>query len=171
MLHSKRLNFALIALGCSALLAYGYHLEYPKFPDLSVIGLEPCPMCIFQRLCYFALIGVTGIAAIHNPARLGRQVYGLGATTIALIGASIAARQTWLQHLPPEKVPECGPGLEYMLDFYPIAEVVKKALTGSGECAEVSWTFLRLSIAEWSLLCFVVFALWCFALSRKEKVL
>jgi len=71
-----------------------------------------------------------------------------------VIGGAIAGRQVWLQHLPADQVPECGPGLEFMLEVYPLAEVIKTALRGTGECATVVWTFLGGSIAEWSLACF-----------------
>ena len=67
----------------------------------------------------------------------------------------IAGRQVWLQHLPPELVPECGPGLDYMLNVFPLSDAIKMVLTGSGECAEVKWRFITLSIAEWSLIMFV----------------
>jgi disulfide bond formation protein DsbB len=77
----------------------------------------------------------------------------------AVIGAGIAGRQVWLQHLPPDAVPACGPGLEFMLDVFPLAEALKMVFTGSGECAEVNWTFIGFSIAEWSLVCFTVIAI------------
>src|SRR5690606_33616975 len=76
---------------------------------------------------------------------------------VALTGGAISARQVWLQHLPADKVPECGPGLDYMLEAFPLSEALKMILSGSGECAEVDWTFLGFSIAEWSLLWFLIF--------------
>ena len=78
---------------------------------------------------------------------------------ITLIGAGIAGRQIWLQHLPADQVPECGPGLDYLLEVFPLAETLKMVFTGSGECAEVHWTFAGLSIAEWSLVCFILILL------------
>lgn len=144
---NPRLLFALTALGCASLLGFGYYLQF-------VEHLEPCPMCIFQRLCYAAIVVITLLAALHGPRRGGVHVYG-GLTVIAsAIGAGIAGRQTWLQHLPEDQVPACGPGLEYMLEQFPLAQVIKQALRGTGECAAVDWTFLSLSIAEWSLICF-----------------
>ena len=144
---SPRLLFALTALGCTALLGFGYYLQF-------VQHIEPCPMCIFQRLCYMAVVVVTAIGALHGPRGGGALVYA-GLTLVpAVIGAGIAGRQTWLQHLPADRVPACGPGLEYMLEAFPLAEVIKQALRGTGECAAVDWTFLTLSIAEWSLICF-----------------
>ena len=147
MATSPRWWFATTATICAALLAFGYYLQF-------VEGLEPCPMCVFQRLCYFAVIAITFAGAVHGPRRRAVFVYA-GLTAIgAGVGGAIAARQVWLQHLPPELVPECGPGLEFMLEMYPLADVIRHGLVGTGDCAEVDWTFLSLSIAEWSLLCF-----------------
>ena len=149
MLHSTRVVFASLGGICITLLAYGYYLQFHE-------GLEPCPMCIFQRICYFG-IGIFAIAgAIHNPLSIGHKVYLSLMAIFSLAGAGIAARQTWLQHLPPDKVPECGPGLDFMLEMYPVGETILKVLRGSGDCAVVDWRFLSLSIAEWSLICFIV---------------
>jgi disulfide bond formation protein DsbB len=96
------------------------------------------------------------IAAIHGPRRLGAYVYSGLLVVIALIGAAIAARHVWLQHLPADRVPACGPGLEYMLDRFPLSQALEKIFRGSGECAEAGWTLLGLSIAEWSLIWLVL---------------
>lgn len=144
---TNRTFFTITGIAVISLLGYGYYLEY--FEDLV-----PCPMCIFQRLCYMAIVAVALAAVIHGPARRGGIVYCTLLALFAAIGAGIAGRQTWLQHLPPELVPECGPGLEFMLEMYPLLETIEKALIGTGDCAEVTWTFLSLSIAEWSLVCF-----------------
>jgi disulfide bond formation protein DsbB len=138
----------IVGAGCVGLLGYGYYLEY--FQDLV-----PCPMCLFQRFCYMAIAAVALIGAIHGPQRVGGMVYTILIAMFAAIGAGIAGRQTWLQHLPPDLVPECGPGLEFMLEMYPVLETIKRSLVGTGDCAEVSWTFLTLSIAEWSLVSFI----------------
>ncbi|MFB3100110.1 MAG: disulfide bond formation protein B, partial [Gammaproteobacteria bacterium] len=79
----------------------------------------------------------------------------------SLCGAGIAGRQIWLQHLPEDKIPECGPGLEYMLDTFPFTDALRMILSGSGECAEVQWTFLSFSIAEWSIVCFTGLTIAC----------
>ncbi len=144
---NPRVLFALTALGCAALLGFGYYLQFARH-------IEPCPMCIFQRLCYMAIAIITVLAALHGPRRSGVYVYGVLTTITAVIGAGIAGRQTWLQHLPEDQVPACGPGLEYMLEQFPLAQVIKQAFIGTGECAAVDWTLLSLSIAEWSLICF-----------------
>ena len=162
ILKSARLLFGLLALICAVLLGYGYYLQY-------VTGLEPCPLCIMQRVAFFVVFVITAIAAIHGPASLGIRIYaGLGLLAAA-IGGAIAGRQIWLQHLPPDQVPECGPGLEYMLEVFPLFDALRMILTGSGECAEVDWTFLGLSIADWSLGWFVVLGLGCLYLLIRAR--
>ena len=151
-----RMRLALGAAGCAALLGYGFYLEYFD-------GQDPCPLCLVQRGFYFGLLFVFLAAAIHGPARVGRIVYGALAFVLAVGGGGTAARQVWLQHLPPDQVPKCGPDLYYMIDHFPLAKVVTNLFRGSGQCADVTWRFLGLSIAEWSLLCFVgfgVIAVW-----------
>lgn len=155
----RRLPFLLIGLFCVGLLGFGYFLQFQ-------LGLDPCPMCIFQRLCYMGVGAVALVAALHGSRHLFRTLYALLALLLALIGAGIAGRQTWLQHLPPDQVPECGPGLEFMLEQYPLWDTVKKSLIGTGDCANVEWQFLSLSIAEWSLVCFLLIALWLILILR-----
>ena len=139
--------FAVLALGCAGLLGFGYYLQFTG-------GLEPCPLCIFQRLCYFGVAIVAIVAWIQGPVWRGRQIYAVLLALIALAGLGIAGRQTWLQNLPADRVPECGPGLEFMLEMYAPFEVLQRVLRGTGDCAKVDWTFLGFSIAEWSLACF-----------------
>ncbi len=146
MLTSRLFYLALFII-CLSLLGFGLYLEHVK-------GLDPCPLCAFQRLTYIAIAAVALIGAIHNPANIFRIVYNTLLIILALVGVGIAGRQTWLQHLPPELVPECGPGLEYMLEVFPFGQAIKMIFSGSGECAEVQWQFIGLSIAEWSLVCF-----------------
>lgn len=129
---------------CSALLGYALYSEH-------VLHLEPCPLCMFQRVCVFAL-GVTFLlAALHHPRSWGRYVYaaliGLG----ALATIVIAGRHVWVQSQPAGSVPACGAPLEAMLDMFPVMEVVRKVLTGGGECADVNWSFLGLSMPMWVL--------------------
>ena len=153
---SFRLGAGLGALVCALLLGFGYYLQY-------VQGLDPCPLCLVQRGFFYAVIAVLTLAALHAPLRGGRTVYGGLAVLFAGGGAATAARQVWLQHLPPDKVPQCGPDLYFMLENFPLARTLKTLITGTGECAVVDWTFLGLSIAEWSLGWFVVlsvYALW-----------
>ncbi len=119
------------------------------------LNLEPCPLCIFQRLALLAL-GLSFLAAlIHNPSGWGAKVYGVLIGLMAGIGVGVAARHVWLQHLPPEETPRCGPGLDYMLQTLPLGDTLREVLTGAGECARVDWTFLGLSLPEWSLPLFI----------------
>jgi len=149
--HSRCGGYAVGALACAGLLAFALYLQYYEFQD-------PCPLCILQRAAFIALLIVFVIAAMHGPARVGTYIYSFLLVIIALVGGGIAARQVWLQHLPEDLIPACGPGLDYMLDRFPMALVLQKIFKGSGECAEVNWRFLGLSIAEWSLVWFVLLA-------------
>ncbi len=148
---NTRLIHLAIFLGCAGLLAFGYYLEHGE-------GLEPCPLCLIQRF-FFALVGATALLAfLHHPARFGTIVYASLAELFAIGGAITAGRQIWLQNLPKDQVPECGPGLEYLLDSYPLGDVVAKVFRGSGECAEIGWSLFGLSIAAWALVGFVLLA-------------
>jgi disulfide bond formation protein DsbB len=120
-----------------------------------VMELEPCPLCILQRV----LVMVTGIffliAAIHNPAKTGTKIYAGLIGLTALLGAAVSARHVWLQSLPADQVPSCGPGMGFIMENFPLTDALSMVLSGSGECAEISWTFLTLSIPAWTLLTFV----------------
>ncbi len=117
--------------------------------------LEPCPLCIFQRVSLMSMGIVALIAFIHNPATLGRRIYAGLSLVGALAGVGVAGRHVWLQHLPADEVPSCGPGLDYWMDTFPFQEVVQKVLRGSGECAKVDWMMFGLSLPEWTLMMFV----------------
>lgn len=133
---------------CAALIGFAVFSQFQW-------GLQPCPLCIFQRVA-FAAMGVGFLlGAIHAPKTKTRFVYAVLAIFPGLVGAGIAARHVWLTHLPPDKVPSCGPGLEFLLNAFPLADVIKQVLTGSGECAKVDWFFLGLSMPAWSLAWFV----------------
>lgn len=127
------------------------------------VHLEPCPLCIFQRVAMMATGAVALVAFLHGPGNTGRRVYA-GLTLLAIAGGwLVAARHVWIQHLPPDEVPACGPGLDYWMDTFPLHEVVAKVLHGSGECAVVDWTFLGLAIPAWTLMAFsglAVVAVW-----------
>jgi disulfide bond formation protein DsbB len=160
-----RLKMLCGAAVCGALLAYAVFAQYGQF-------YEPCPLCIFQRVA-MAAVGIVGLlAAIHGPkGAAGRRAWGLLAFLAAAVGAGIAARHVWLQHLPKDLVPACGPGLNYMLESMPsYLDVVKKVLAGSGECAEVNWTFLGFSMPEWTLLCFVLLGIGALVAGFKRRL-
>jgi len=134
------------AAGCVFLIAFAYYLEL-------VHGMAPCPLCIVQR-GIFLLLGVGFlVAGLHAPHRARWYAAAVGA--IAALGVAVAGRHLWLQSLPPERVPACGPGLGYMLEVFPLLEVARAVLTGSGECAEVE-RWLGASIPAWSLAAFLL---------------
>jgi len=146
---TPRLGYIAGLLICVLLFAFALYLQYYEFQN-------PCPLCILQRIAFIALMVVFLVGAIHGPQKTGAAVYGALLVIIAVIGAGIATRHVWLQHLPKDRVPECGPGLNYMLNKFPLMQALEKVFRGSGECAEVGWTFLTFSIAEWSLVWFVL---------------
>ena len=150
---NARFRFAIGAIACAALLSYGYYLQY-------VQGLEPCPLCMVQRAFFYVVMALFIIAALHRPARMGTAIYAVLIVLSALGGAATAGRQVWLQHLPADKVPQCGPDLFFMLENFPLARTLQKLFQGSGECAAVDWKFLGLSIAGWSLVWFSLLALY-----------
>ena len=160
---SARAAYAIGFLACAGLLAFAYYLEYFQ-------NQEPCPLCILQRVAFLDMMIVFAVAAAHGPKRRGAVVYSGLLFVMAAMGAAIAGRQVWLQHLPPDKVPACGPGLDYMLERFPLGEALQKIFAGSGECAEAGWRFLGLTIAGWSLLWFVLFgALAIYAAIRAQR--
>jgi protein dithiol:quinone oxidoreductase len=146
---TPRLGYAAGFLACAGLIGFALYLQHYEYQD-------PCPLCILQRIGFMALMAIFLVAALHGPGRAGAIVYGALLLTVAGIGAAIASRHVWLQQLPRNQIPECGPGLEFMLNKYPLAQALQKVLAGSGECAEAGWTFLGLSIAGWSLAWFVL---------------
>jgi protein dithiol:quinone oxidoreductase len=146
-----RLVYLFIFLACVGLMAFGLYLQH-------VEHLEPCPLCIFQRYAFLATGAIALIAAIHNPGRVGQWLYGALLIIFAGIGALIAGRQTWLQHNPPLSQ-DCGPDLSYMLNSFPLGQVLPKVFQGEGDCAKVVWEFLGLSIPEWALIWFGLFLL------------
>lgn len=122
-----------------------------------VQGLEPCPLCVFQRLGLIGLGIISLIAFLHNPLKNGvKRFYAFLGTVSILWSVGVAARHVWLQNLPPEKVPSCGPGLDYLVDALPMKTVLEQVLSGSGECAVIDWTFLGQSLPVWSLVFFTV---------------
>lgn len=148
-----RTAFAAAAATIAAFLAFAYYAQFE-------MGLEPCPLCILQRVAFIALLGVCLLAAVHAPTGgVGRKAYGALALLTAGAGAAIAGRHVWLQHLPADQVPDCGPGLDYMLEAFPLSKTITMLFTGSGECAKVDWTFAGLSMPEWTLVWFAIFAL------------
>ncbi len=150
------------ALVCAGLLIYAYYLQYFE-------GQEPCPLCLVQRFFYYGILIALGVGALHGPGRKGAIAYSVAALVFAAGGLATAVRQVWLQHLPADQVPACGPDLYFMVENLPFARMLQLLLRGSGQCAEVHWTFLGLSIAEWSLAWFVLFAAFALALALRKR--
>lgn len=141
---------------CAALVGFALYNQYVDY-------LDPCPLCIIQRVVFMAMGAVALLAAIHNPGRVGQRIYAWLLVLAASIGASISGRHIWLQNLPAEEVPECGPGLNYMLDNFPLTEVFSTVLRGSGSCAEVVWSFMGMSMPMWTFAWYTglgLFTLW-----------
>lgn len=165
LLSYRGLN-ALGFLGCISglLIAIFYFQKH--------LGLDPCPMCIFQRVAMLSAGLVFLAAALHAPQGAGRWAYAGLATLASGIGALIAGRHVWLQSLPEHERPACGPTLDYLMDMLPLREVVETVLRGDGNCAKIDWTLFGLSIPGWTLIAFIGFMLWALAaplLTSKES--
>lgn len=155
MQFSYRLVNAILFAGSVIGIAFALYLEH-------VQGLNPCPLCVFQRIGLIAMGLIALIALLHNPLKNSmRRFYAFLASLGILWSAGVAARHVWLQHLPPEQVPSCGPGLDYLVDVLPMKTVLQQVLSGSGECAEIDWTFLGQSLPTWSLVVFSVLLMIC----------
>jgi disulfide bond formation protein DsbB len=147
-LPSIRMTYLLGFIGISILLSITTYLQLYD-------GITPCPLCIFQRIGLVAVGIVFFIAALLKFGKVIRCILATLSCLFSLFGIVFAGRQVWLQHLPPTDGGGCGASIEYMLHILPIQEVIKKVFIGGTECSQVTWEFLRLSLAEWSLLCFV----------------
>jgi disulfide bond formation protein DsbB len=161
LLPPRRVAYLLGFLVCAALIGWALWLQYGE-------GLEPCPLCMFQRVAVIAVGLVFLFGAIANPLRPGASFVALLTLLAAGAGAAFAGRQIWLQSLPKDQVPACGMGLSYMMDTLPFMDVVTKVLQGSGECAEKAWVFLGLSIAGWTFVFFVAMIFTAIALIRRD---
>lgn len=141
---------------CALLVGFALYAQH-------VLGLEPCHLCIFQRMAVMAVGAVFLVAALHGPGVIGARVYG-GLTALAALGGlAVAGRHTWIQLQPPGSVPACGAPLDVLFDLLPLQEVVLKVFRGGGECQKVDWTFLGLTMPMWLLAVFAAlgaFALW-----------
>jgi disulfide bond formation protein DsbB len=146
-LLAPRTLFLAMALASAGLMAFALYLEH-------VYLLDPCPLCMMQRI-WVVIVGVLALGAALHGQGLGRWALATGAA--AIIGSGFSLRQLWLQSLPADEVPACGPGLDYMLEVFPLSDVLKAMVMGTGNCAEVTWTLLGLSIPAWVLLAFAGF--------------
>ncbi len=150
---SSRWLYLAGALVISGLFGGALYLQY-------VLHLEPCPLCMVQRLVFAVMLAFFIFATLHNPGRLWAKVYAGLIGLLALGGIAVAARHIWIQHLPKDQVPACGPGLDYMLDNFPMSKILKELMHGSGECAARDWSLLGLGIPEWARLWFVLLGAW-----------
>jgi len=130
---------------CLAMLGYALYAQYS-------LGLEPCPLCIFQRISIFALAVIFLVAALHNPRGGGRFVYAALVALAALATIALATRHLYIQSQPPGTVASCGAPLGVMLKYSPLTEVIRKVLTGGGECSEINWRFAGLAMPAWVLI-------------------
>ena len=147
-LTTTRNIYWLIGFGSVFLMAVALYMEH-------AMHLEPCPLCIFQRVAVITAGSIALIAAVHNPANTGVKVYGGLIVLASLTGAALSGRQLYLQSLPADQVPACGPGLNYLMDVFPMTDVIAMVLQGDGSCAEVVWQFLGLSIPGWTMIGFI----------------
>ena len=160
---SNRWLYLVGALTIAGLFGAALYLQY-------VLHQEPCPLCMIQRFIFISMLVVFTIATLHNPRRTGAKIYGALISLLALSGVGVASRHIWLQHLPKDQVPACGPGLDYLLDNFPMADVWKELMHGSGECAAKGWTFLTLGIPEWSLLWYVLLGIFAVMIALRKPV-
>ncbi|MCC4612716.1 MULTISPECIES: disulfide bond formation protein B [Xanthomonas] len=158
-----RAQFLLGFLACAGLLAYAIYVQLH-------LGLEPCPLCIFQRIAFAALAVFFLLGALHGPRRAGaRKVYGVLSFIAAGVGMGIAARHVWVQIRPKDMMSSCGPPLSFLSETMGPFEVFRTVLTGTGDCGNIDWRFLGLSMPMWSMVWFVSLALWALYAGFKAR--
>ena len=123
------------------------------------LGLEPCYLCITQRVFVIAIGVICALAAIHNPSLCGQRIYAALSTIAAIAGGYFSSKQLWLQSLPEDQVPACGVPVDYLFDAFSLSEAVSMLLRGDGNCAEVQWQLIGLSMPAWVLIAFIGFAI------------
>ena len=159
---SRRSGNALGFLACAGLMGYALYAQY-------VLGLQPCPLCIFQRIATIVTGILFLIAAIHNPRSIGARAYGALSALAALGGMLISARHVWIQAQPPGTVAACGADLNYLMEIMPVTDVISKVLTGSGECGTVDWRLLGLSMPWWVAISLAVLGTWALLVNYKKS--
>ena len=153
VLLSPRSVFSLLFLGTAFAMLFAVLFLQEH------LGLAPCPLCVTQR-GFMILTGLFALlAALHNPGAIGRRLYAGLCVLAAGGGTAVAGRHVWLQHLPADQVPACGPSLDYLLDTLPLTEALSIIIMGDGNCADTAWEFLGLSIPEQTLAGFLVLCL------------
>lgn len=142
----------LAALVCAGMLGYAIYSE-------KVLGYVPCPLCMFQRVCIGALGIVFLVAGLHRAKRVGSVVHGVLIFLVAGGASWVAGRHVWIQHQPPGSVPSCGAPLDTLMEMFPLHDVIRRVMTGGGECGNVDWTFLGISMPGWVLIAAVALGL------------
>ncbi len=161
VLPKRRTAYLLGFLVCAGLMGWALWLQYG-------LELEPCPLCVFQRIAVITTGVICLIAALQNPGRVGAAFYAFLVLVASGIGAALAAWHVWIQAQPKGSVAACGMGLDYMLETLPLTEVIGRVLKGSGECAEQGWLFLGLAIPSWTFVFFVAMIAAALALIRRD---
>ena len=146
-------------------------MSFAYFYLQGVVKLDPCPLCIFQRVGLIVMGIFAFIAFLLNPKQAWAKILLMFGALLGIFWSiAVAIRHVWIQHLPPDQVPSCGPGLDYWMDTLPIAQVLKEVFKGSGECAVIDWTFLGLSMPMWTtILYLLLFSLAIFAATKKQS--
>ena len=161
-------NFSAKQIHLVIFLIVGLLLGYAAY-SMKILGLEPCTLCITQQFFYCLIGACSFIAFLHNPDITGSRVYSLFLSLFALAGIWISGRQVWLQGLPEDEVPLCGPPLEYIIDVFPFADVINALFMGDGNCAEIPWQFFGLSMAGWSFIWFLIILILSISAYIKSK--
>ena len=150
---SFRTRMLCAAVACFALIGFAV------FSQLQW-GLDPCPLCIFQRIAFAALGVVLLAAGLHAPSAAGgRRAWSLLALVAAAVGAGVSGRHVWIQLFPPP-FPSCGPPLEFLRETLSTGNLIRRVLTGTGDCGTVDWSFLGLSMPAWALVWFILLGAW-----------
>jgi disulfide bond formation protein DsbB len=145
-----RLYSLLPFLATVSFIAYALYSQYYLY-------LLPCPLCMVQRYTFIIIGSLFLVTLLFNPKRWVRKLFGIIISLFSIFGIFVAGRHVWIQNLPEDEVPACGPGLDYMIEAFPLSDIIKELLHGSGDCHEVVWRFLGLSMPSWSLICFIGF--------------
>lgn len=160
---SIRQLFFLALLGCIGLLSVALYLQH-------VVGLVPCPLCYVQRAAVLLFAIICLLATVHNPQRTGQRIYAVLAGLVAIFGIATAGRQIWLQGLPKDQLPSCLPPLEFMLEAFPLQDIIAKMLHGTADCAEINWTLLGFNLAELSMMSFIAMLLFSLFIVLRKHV-
>ena len=159
---SARQIYLIIFLAVGGLIGYAAY-------SIKILGLEPCPLCITQQF-FYSIVGITAFIAFnHNPVEIISRFYAAIIFLASAAGIWVAGRQVWLQSLPEDEIPLCGPPLEYILGVFPFGDLLSALFIGDGNCAEISWQFLGFSMAGWSFIWFTLFLVLSILIVLKSK--